>query len=106
MERKRLEEAFQRKLAAELKAFEEQMMQREKCVIFASAYLIHCLMDISQILIELNQNPEFKQLKDCMDIPELLAFIYEEWLKASDSQREEMEGVIRRLLEEQPDYAG
>ena len=100
MEHEELERVFCWKISAELKQFKYRMMQKQKEEIYASAYRIDCMVRIYEILAEQSHTMRNEILQSCMEIPNLLEFLYEEWLKVPDSQGEELEEAVQQMLQE------
>ena len=100
MEHEEIERVFCWKISAELKRFKYCMMQKQKEGIYASAYQIDCMVRIYEILAEQSHNIRSEILQNCMETSNLLEFLYGEWLKVPDSQGEELETVIRQVLQE------
>lgn len=98
--RKVVEQTFCWKISSELKIFKHRILTKKKEEIYASAYQIDCMLNLYEILLELSQKLEMEQLKKCIRIPELLAILYQEWLKIPDSQNEEMEHTVWSYIRE------
>lgn len=98
--RKVVEQTFCWKINSELKLFKHRMLSKTKEEIYGSAYQIDCMLNLYEILLELSQKLETEQLKKCICIPELLAVLYQEWLKIPDSQNEEMEHTVRSYIQD------
>lgn len=99
--RKVVEQTFCWKINSELKLFKHRMLSKTKEEIYGLAYQIDCMLNLYEILLELSQKLETEQLKKCICIPELLAVLYQEWLKIPDSQNEEMEHTVRSYIQDQ-----
>lgn len=100
MEHKELEEHFCRKISEELTRFKHQILRKKKKEIFDAAYQIDYIVRIYEILMEISSKLGAQQLHICLHISGLLTFLYEEWLKIPDSQREEEESAVWLLLEQ------
>ena len=103
MYRKQLEATFCWKIGGGLKLFQYQVLKKEKEEIYGLAYRIDCMLRIYEILIELSRSLSAEELEGCIRTSGLLDFLYERWLKAPDTQNEEMEhslcSSIRNLCE-------
>lgn len=98
MKREELERIFCWKISAELKGFKYKIMQMEKEEIYALAYQIDCIVRIYENLVEESGTLKDAQLKRCMEISNLLQFIYEKWLEIPDSQEHELRQAIQFVL--------
>ena len=74
-------------------------MQLNKGQIYASAYQIDCMIRIYELRIERCKRLETEQLQNCMQISGLLSFVYDEWMKAPDSQETELGKIIEDIME-------
>lgn len=103
MYRKQLEATFCWKISGELKLFKYQILELEKEEIYDLAYRIDCILHIYEILIELSRSLSAEELEGCIRTSGLLDYLYERWLKAPDTQNEELEhslcSSIRHLCE-------
>lgn len=99
MKREEVERIFCWKISAELKSFKYRIMQLNKEQIYASAYQIDCMIRIYELLIEKCKRLETAQLQNCMQISSLLSFVYDEWMKAPDSQETELGKIIEDIME-------
>lgn len=103
MYRKQLEATFCWKIGGELKLFQYQVLKKEKEEIYGLAYRIDCMLRIYEILIELSRSLSAEELEGCIRTSGLLDYLYERWLKAPDTQNEELEhslcSSIRHLCE-------
>ena len=103
MYRKQLEATFCWKIGGELKLFQYQVLKKEKEEIYGLAYRIDCMQRIYEILTGLSGALSMEELEGCIRTSGLLDYLYERWLKAPDTQNEEMEhslcSSIRHLCE-------
>lgn len=103
METEKLAQTFRWKITAEMRLFRERAMQMKKEEIFADAYRIDCAIRIYEILMEISAKLGKSELEGCINMGSLLDFLYESWLKESDSQEEELEhslcSIIKNITE-------
>lgn len=100
MERDELERIFCWKINSELKLFKYRVLQKEKEEIYLMAYRIDCIISIYELLMELCKELAEEELKQLMSIPEVLAHLYQRWMKEPDSKNEELEQSIRTTIRE------
>ena len=107
MRREELEELFCFKIGRELERFKEEMRELDLEEILARAYQIDTLISIYEILVEISRQIGKEVLERTILFPDLLAFLYEEWMKEEDSHMQELqESLCRSLGEIQNDQAG
>lgn len=100
MEEKELQELFCTKIGLESSRFKRKMLSQEPKKIFASAYQIDSMISIYELLLEMSQEMGIEKLKNLLVFPNLLAFLYERWLKAEDSHTEELEHALKETISE------
>lgn len=89
-----LERIFCWKISRELDEFHGEILKKEKEEIYAMAYQIDSIINIYELLKEFCQKMDVERLQKCIYIPNLLAFLYMEWLKIPDSQNQELEHTL------------
>lgn len=99
-----LREMFCYKISNELNVIKLRMLEKSKEEIWGSAYQIDSIINIYEILLEMSQKLDVKQLKYCIQTPQLLAFLYSEWLKKSDSAYKEMEYCLCSVIAREKVY--
>ena len=67
---------------------------------FERAYQIDTMLNLYELLIELSQKMEPEELKTLLVFPNLLAFLYDRWLKEEDSHMEELQCSLEKNVEE------
>lgn len=58
------------------------------------------MLNLYELLIELSQKMEPEELKTLLVFPNLLAFLYDRWLKEEDSHMEELQCSLEKNVEE------
>lgn len=99
-ERKRLEQAFCRKIGKELAGFKKKVLRISKEEIYALAYRIDCMIRIYEILAERSTEMEDRELACCLREKKLLWSLYLGWLKAPAPGEEELEYSLSSGIEE------
>ena len=85
MYRKQLEQAFCLKLSGELAIFRYEILKKEKEAIYEAAYQIDSIISIYELLAEMSGRLSTETLEAAVMIPDILTFLYREWLKYEDS---------------------
>ena len=67
---------------------------------FERAYQIDTMLNLYELLIEMSQKMELEVLKTLLVFPNLLAFLYDRWLKEEDSHMEELQCSLEKNVEE------
>ena len=98
MEHKTLQELFCEKITLEIECFKSDMLQQEPEVILGRAYQIDSMINIYEILLEMSQEIAEQALKDMLIYPNLLAFLYSEWLDYEDSHVKEIWGSLNESV--------
>jgi len=98
MYRKRLQQTFCWKINGELKLFQYQILQKEKEVIYHAAYQIDCIISIYKLLLEMSRRMSKETLEAAIAFPDILEFIYEEWMGYKDSYAEELQFCLNQEL--------
>ena len=99
MERKNLESLFSWKIGSELTLYKSMMLKKEKEDMIANAYEIANIIEFYEILVELCQKMSDEQIYQCMQISNLLATLYDRWMKIPDESYEEKEHTVWSVLE-------
>lgn len=94
MDRDKLIQLLNWKLTSENKMMRYRFMQKSKEEIYESCYEVDCKITMFELLKEMSDQMTVKQLQYCLQIPSLLNFLYDEWLKVSDSRNEELESSL------------
>lgn len=94
-------EMFCYKISSELTEIKLQILRQSKEEIWACAYQIDSIINIYEILLEMSQKLSVRQLKYCIQTPQLLTLLYAEWMKISDSAYKEMENYLWSLFKEE-----
>ena len=96
--RKWLERAFCWKIDAELNLFRYQILQKDKEAIYHSAYQIDCMICIYELLMEMSEKLSDEVLETVIVFPNILRFLYEEWLEYEDSHVTDIQYCLDKEL--------
>ena len=106
MRREELEELFCVKIGRELERFKEEMRELDLEEILARAYQIDTLISIYEILVEISRQIGKEVLERTILFPDLLAFLYDGWMRQEDSHMQELQTAVLGELEEMKETAG
>lgn len=107
MLREDLEVLFCFKIGKELEQFKDEIEKMDLDEIMARAYQIDAIITIYELLLEMSRQLGKEILETIILYPNLLAFLYEKWMKEEDSHMQELqESLCRSLGEIQNDQAG
>lgn len=97
---KELRELFCVKIGLENTCFKKKMLKQSEEVLFERAYQIDTMINLYELLMEMSQKMEPEALKTLLVFPNLLAFLYDRWIKEADSHMEELQGSLEKNVEE------
>lgn len=97
---KELRELFCVKIGLENALFKKRMLKQGVEVLFERAYQIDTMLNLYELLIEMSQKMELEVLKTLLVFPNLLAFLYDRWLKEEDSHIEELQCSLEKNVGE------
>ena len=97
---KELWELFCVKIGLENTCFKKKMLKQSAEVLFERAYQIDTMINLYELLMEMSQKMEPEALKTLLVFPNLLAFLYDRWIKEADSHMEELQGSLEKNVEE------
>lgn len=100
MEEKELRELFCTKIGLENGCFKRRMLKQSPEVLFERAYQIDSMINIYELLMEMSQKMEKEVLRTLLVFPNLLVFLYERWMKETDSYVEELQSVLDKTVED------
>ena len=80
--------------------FKKRMLKQSAEVLFERAYQIDTMLNLYELLVEMSQKMELEVLKILLVFPNLLAFLYDRWLKEEDSHIEELQGSLEKNVSE------
>lgn len=107
MLREDLEVLFCFKIGKELEQFKGEIEKMDLDEILARAYQVDTIITIYELLLEMSRQLGKEILETVILYPNLLAFLYEKWMKEEDSHMLELqESLCRSLGEIQNDQAG
>lgn len=106
MSREDLEVLFCFKIGKELEQFKDKIAKMDLDEIMARAYQVDTIITIYELLLEMSRQLGKEILETIILYPNLLAFLYEKWMKEEDSHMQELqESLCRSLGEIQNDRA-
>lgn len=100
MEQGVLQELFCEKITLEIERFKKRMLKQKQEIILERAYQIDSMISIYEILLEMSQKISEQALKNMLVFPNLLAFLYAEWLDCEDSHMEELQSCLNQSVAE------
>ena len=107
MLREDLEVLFCFKIGKELEQFKGEIEKMDLDEILARAYQVDTIITIYELLLEMSRQLGKEILETVILYPNLLAFLYEEWMKEEDSHMQELqESLCKSLGEIQNDQTG
>ncbi|MFR2836992.1 MAG: DUF3848 domain-containing protein [[Clostridium] nexile] len=95
-----IRELFCIKIGLENSRFKKRMLKQSAEVLFERAYQIDTMLNIYELLMEMSQKIELEVLKTLLVFPNLLAFLYDRWLKEEDSHIEELQDALEKNVDE------
>ena len=98
MYRKQLEQAFCRKISGELAIFRYEVLQGEKEAIYEAAYQIDSIISIYELLAEMSSRLSTETLEAAVMFPNILTFLYREWLGYEDSYTADIQYCLDKEL--------
>lgn len=102
-----MEVLFCFKIGKELEQFKGEIEKMDLDEILARAYQVDTIITIYELLLEMSRQLGKEILETIILYPNLLAFLYEKWMKEEDSHMQELqESLCRSLGEIQNDQAG
>ena len=107
MLREDLEVLFCFKIGKGLEQFKGKIEKMDLDEILVCAYQVDTMITIYELLLEMSQQLGKEILETIILYPNLLAFLYEKWMKEEDSHMQELqESLCRSLGEIQKDQTG
>ena len=94
------EKLFTMKILLELTTFKLHMLQCRPQEIFASAYEIDTMLCIYEILEELYEEEEDLDLERLIAVPELLTFLYDQWIETENYRKEELYAFVEKAVQD------
>ena len=88
------------KINVEYQKFKKEQLELSAEDIYGNAYQIQSFMCIYENLLEMSQNLSEDVLVSLITFPELLAYLYERWLKVEDSLDEELNYYLQDEISE------
>ena len=88
------------KINVELEEFKNKLMCKEPKDVYKDAYLIDTMINLEEVLLEKSRMLKPKELRVMIRMPNLLRFMYDEWLDVEDSRMDEFEAFVDRMINE------
>ena len=82
------------KISMELKWFKLAVVSKKPDEIYKMAYQIDTMINIYELLVEMSNEMDLETLQSLVPVSQLMAFMYEQWLKKEDSRMEEMQDFL------------
>lgn len=95
-----IRELFCIKIGLENARFKKRMLKQSAEVLFERAYQIDTMLNLYELLMEMSQKMELEALRTLLVFPNLLAFLYDRWIKAEDSHIEELQCSLEKNVGE------
>ena len=86
------------KVNVEYERFKKSQLELSAEEIYGNAYRIQCYMCIYENMLELSQIFSENVLATLVTFPELLAYLFEGWLKVEDSSDEELNSYLQQEI--------
>ena len=104
MSREDLEVLFCFKIGKELEQFKDKIAKMDLDEIMARAYQVDTIITIYELLLEMSRQLGKEFLETIILYPNLLAFLYEKWMKEEDSHMQELQESLCKSLGEIQNY--
>ena len=104
MLREDLEVLFCFKIGKELEQFKGEIEKMDLDEILARAYQVDTIITIYELLLEMSRQLGKEILETIILYPNLLAFLYEKWMKEEDSHMQELQESLCKSLGEIQNY--
>lgn len=88
------------KINVEYHKFKKEQLELSAEEIYGNAYQIQTYMCIYENLLEMSQQLSENVLVSLITFPELLAYLFEKWLKVEDSSDEELNYYLQDVISE------
>lgn len=86
------------KVSVEYEKFKKSQLELSAEEIYGNAYRIQCYMCIYESMLEISQKLSENVLATLVTFPELLAYLFEGWLKVEDSSDEELNCYLQNEI--------
>lgn len=90
-----MREVFGIKIYLEYEVFKLSMLQKGVSELYQEAYKIDTYINLYELLLEISQRLDVSEIKSILLCPNLLAFLYDLWLKYEDSHVSDLEEFLR-----------
>lgn len=88
------------KVNVEYQRFKKEQLKLSVEQVYGNAYRIQSYMCIYESMLEISQNLPEDVLVSLITFPELLAYLFERWLKVEDSSDEELNEYLQYEISE------
>ena len=86
------------KINREYQQFKKNQLKLSVEEIYANAYEIQCYMCLYEAVLEMSQDFSENILISLVTFPEVLTFLYEEWLQVEDSSQKELDDYLKHQV--------
>ena len=86
-----MREYFLERIYGEYQSYKASVLEENSVAIYARCYEIDCMINIYEILKEFAMKLSVNELERLMNHRDIMKYLYELWLKRSDSHYAEME---------------
>lgn len=97
--REKLLSLFCLKINREYQQFKKNQLKLSAEDIYMNAYEIQCYMSLYESMLEMSQDFTENELISLVTFPEVLAFLYGEWLRVEDSSQKELDDYLKNQIE-------
>lgn len=100
MRKRNLQKLFAEKITLEINNYKKEMLKNKKEIIMENVYQIDSMINIYEILLEMSRKVSGHVLETLLVFPNLLAFLYDEWLGYDDSYIIDLENCLNDCIKE------
>ena len=93
-----MREVLGMKIYFEYEVFKQTMLKKSVEEVYESAYQVDSYINLYEFLLEMSQELGEEDIRQILLIPNILTFIYDEWLSFEDSRSEDLCDFIRRRI--------
>lgn len=98
MNLEQMREVFGTKIYLEYENFKQITLKKSVEEVYECAYQIDSYINLYEFLLEMCQEFEEEEITQILLIPNILAFLYDEWISFEDSSSEDLIDFIRREI--------
>ena len=93
-----MREVLGMKIYLEYEVFKQTMLKKSVEEVYESAYQVDSYINLYEFLLEMSQELGEEDIRQILLIPNILTFLYDEWLSFEDSRSEDLCDFIRRRI--------